>query len=207
MIRGVIFDLDGTLANTAFIHKEAWEIGLKKLNIKTDVKIEYLLGRKTADIAKILAGERWRELMEVKNEEYLRLVEAKAEATKCAKELTFYLKNKGIKVAIVTSSNRISATKVVRKIGVDFDLLVTSDDVSKGKPDPEGILLALDSLNVRPEEAIGVGDTEVDVEAYYKATLSKIYLVKSGVPFDEKKVRSKNAVIIDSLCELFELIS
>jgi hypothetical protein len=58
-----------------------------------------------------------------------------------------------------------------------------------------------------PHESIGVGDTEVDVEAYYNSRLSRIFLVKSGVPFSEEKVRSKNAIIIDSLCELFELIS
>lgn len=206
-ISAAIFDLDGTLANTALIHKEAWEIGLKKLGIVTDVKIEYLLGRKTSDIAKLLAGERWKELVEIKNEEYLRLVETKAEATKCAKEVISYLIQKYVKIAIVTSSNRVSAMKVLSKIGVNYDVLVTSDDVVKGKPDPEPIITALNRLGVTPHESIGVGDTEVDVEAYYNSRLSRIFLVKSGVPFNEEKVKSKNAIIINSLCELFELIS
>ncbi|BCU69183.1 HAD family hydrolase [Stygiolobus caldivivus] len=207
MISAFIFDLDGTLANTALIHKEAWEIGLKRLEIKNDVKIDYLLGRKTSDIAKLLGGEKWKELMEIKNEEYLRLVEIKAEPNECAKELVSTLMSKGVRVAIVTSSNGVSARKVLDKIGVKYHVLITSDDVVKGKPDPESIVIALNKLNVKPMESIGIGDTEIDVEAYYSAGLRGIYLLRSGVPFNEEKVRERNAVIISSLCELFELIS
>ena len=204
-MKGAIFDLDGTIANTAFLHKKAWELALKELGISTNVKIEYLLGRKTSEIAKILANEKWEELMNVKNKIYLQLVDNEAEATECSRELFKELKSKNVKIAIVTSSNRISATKVLSKIGLNYDVLVSGDDVKLGKPNPEGVLKALNELRVEPEKVIGVGDTDVDVTAYYNAGIKKIFLVESGVPYDKGKVLMMGAVIIKSLCDLLQL--
>jgi len=203
-LKGIIFDLDGTLANTAFIHKEAWEIALNRLGIKSEVKIETLLGRKTAEIAKILAGDKWKELMEVKNQIYLELVKGKAKRTECAKELIDKAKEKGYKIAIVTSSNSISAREVLNTIQLFPDLLITSDEVKNGKPDPEGVVLALNRLNLDPHSSIGVGDTEVDAVAFKNAKLGKIYLVKSEVPINEERVRSMGINIVNSLCEILE---
>ena len=203
-MKGIIFDLDGTLANTAFIHKEAWEIALNELGMKSEIRIETLLGRKTAEIAKILANDRWKELMELKNKIYMGLVKEKAKRTKCAKELTDKAKEKGYKIAIVTSSNLISAREVLNAIQIFPDLLVTSDEVKNGKPDPEGVILALNRLNLDARSSIGIGDTEVDVMAFKNANLGKIYLVKSEVPIDEEKVRNMGAKIVNSLCEILE---
>jgi len=203
-LKGIIFDLDGTLADTAFIHKEAWEIALNKLGIKSEVKIETLLGRKTAEIAKILAGDKWKELMEVKNQIYLELVKGKAKRTECAKELIDKAKEKGYKIAIVTSSNSISAREVLNTIQLYPDLLITSDEVKNGKPDPEGVIFALNRLNLDPHSSIGVGDTEVDIVAFKNAKLGKIYLVKSEVPINEERVRSMGVKIVNSLCEILE---
>ena len=203
-MKGIIFDLDGTLANTAFIHKEAWEIALARLGIKSEVKVETLLGRKTAEIAKILANERWEELMEVKNKVYLELVKEKAKRTNCAKELVDKAREMGYKIAIVTSSNSISAREVLNAIQIFPDLLITGDEVKNGKPDPEGVILALNRLKLNAKLSIGIGDTEVDVLAYKSANLGKIYLVRSEVPVNEDKVKNMGAKIVNSLCEILE---
>ncbi|BFH72460.1 HAD family phosphatase [Sulfurisphaera javensis] len=203
-MKGIIFDLDGTLANTAFIHKEAWELALSSLNIKSEVRIETLLGRKTADIAKILAKERWEELMKIKNKIYLDLVKKKAKGRECAIELIDKARKLGYKIAIVTSSNYISAKEVLNSIRINPDLLITSDEVKNGKPDPEGVILALKKLNLNPSLSIGVGDTEVDVLAFKNAGLYKIYLVRSEVPIDDSKVIALGAKIVNSLCEILK---
>ncbi|QIW24852.1 HAD family hydrolase [Sulfolobus sp. S-194] len=202
MNKGIIFDLDGTLANTAFIHKEAWEIALSKLGISTDIQIETLLGRKTAEIAKILAKDKWKELMSVKNNVYLDLVKRKAKGTSCSKEIIQKAKELGYRTAIVTSSNTISAKEVLNTIGISVDLVITSDDVINGKPDPEGILLAISKLDLNPRLSIGIGDTEVDAIAFKKARLGKIYLVRSEVPINVEKLTSLGIKIVSSLCEI-----
>lgn len=206
-MKGIIFDLDGTLANTAFIHKDAWEIALSELGIKTEVKIETLLGRKTAEIAKILSKDRWEDLMRIKNEVYLSLVREKAKSTECAKELVELGRKLGYKIAIVTSSNSVSAKEVLQTIKIFPDLLVTSDEVNNGKPDPEGVNIAVKKLSLDPSKSIGVGDTEVDVIAFKRANLGKIFLVKSEVPVNEENVRRMGGILVSSLCELFNQIN
>ncbi|AAY79521.1 beta-phosphoglucomutase [Sulfolobus acidocaldarius DSM 639] len=206
-VKGVIFDLDGTLANTALIHKEAWEKALDRLGIKSDVKIDNLLGRKSSDIAKLLAPNNWSELINIKNQIYVELVKEKASPTPCALDLLSYLRKKEIKTAIVTSSNKLSSGSVLKKLGITSEVVLTGDDVINSKPNPEGINKALSLLYLDGRDVIGVGDTEVDVEAYYKAGLGGIYLVKSGVPFREEVVKMYGGIVISSLCELLELIS
>lgn len=205
-VKAVIFDLDGTLVNTAFLHKEAWEIALSKLGMKASVDVTLLLGRRSADIARILAGEKWEELLRVKNEVFLDIVKRKAEALPCAVELVNKLRREGKKVAVVTSSNRLSATNVLKKAGIEQDCLITGDDVSKGKPDPEPILKALDCLHVLPSEAIAVGDTSVDLLAYRAAGVRAIYLVRSGVPVSEEVKKEAGAIDVENLCELERIL-
>ncbi|MGC9105370.1 MAG: HAD family hydrolase [Thermoprotei archaeon] len=203
-LKAVIFDLDGTLVNTAFLHKDAWELALKELCIETKVDVTHLLGRRSADIAKILAGDRWKELLEVKNRIFLKLVEEKAEPLPCAKDVLEFLRLNGLKTAIVTSSNRLSASKVLQVTGIIADCLITGDDVSRGKPDPEPVLRAVDCMGVTRSETAGVGDTIVDLKAYRAAGLRNIIYVRSEVPVDLSEVWELEAEVLESLCDLLE---
>jgi HAD superfamily hydrolase (TIGR01509 family) len=202
-VKGAIFDLDGTLANTEEIHKKAWEIALNRLGFETNIDISTLLGRKTIDIAKILVGEELAEtLAKIKTQIYSELIKSLAKSKECANELINYLKSKGISIAVVTSSMRTSALEVLKIINIHPDVLIAGDDVSIGKPDPTPILEAIRKLRVTPTETIGVGDTLYDVVAYYKSGIRKIFVVKSSVPLDEEEVYKYGAQILSSLCEL-----
>ncbi len=77
----------------------------------------------------------------------------------------------GIKKGIVTNTPRNRAFQVVRMLGIEqlFDTIVTSDDVSRGKPSPEIVFKACKNLGVEPEKTILVGDTHSDVDAGHDA--------------------------------------
>jgi pyrophosphatase PpaX len=77
------------------------------------------------------------------------------------------LKDKGYKLAIVTTKREDVALKGLRLMNLDqfFDVVVAYDHVKKVKPDPEPILLALEQLNAKPEEAMMVGDNFHDILA------------------------------------------
>jgi len=77
----------------------------------------------------------------------------------------------GIKKGIVTNTPRNRAFQVVRMLGIEqfFDTIVTSDDVSRGKPSPEIVFRACKNLGVEPEKTILVGDTRSDVDAGHDA--------------------------------------
>ncbi len=207
MIEATIFDLDGTLANTALLHKKAWEIALKELKIDTSFDISVLLGRKTLDIARILGGEENADLLaSVKTEIYNSIIKEEARPTECAKEIVEVMKDSGMKVSVVTSSKRVSAEEVLKIIDISPHLLITNDDVERGKPHPEPVLKALSQLNVTPEHAIGVGDTTYDIVAYNEAGLSDSYLLIGEVPVDKSVLRGMRYEEVKSLCELLTIL-
>jgi pyrophosphatase PpaX len=77
------------------------------------------------------------------------------------------LKEKGYKLAIVTTKREDVAFKGLRLMKLDpfFDVMIAYDHVKKVKPDPEPIFLALEKLGSKPEEALMVGDNFHDVLA------------------------------------------
>lgn len=210
MLRGVVLDLDGTLADTAMIHGEAWRRALSDLNIVTSISVERLLGKRAPEIALELAGgneELARRLLERKNTHFKELVNL-AKPKPCAMELLRMLKGIGAKLSVVTSSNRVSAYSVLEFTGMInlVDYVVTGDDVSKGKPDPEPVLRALSLMNTEPENTMGIGDTVYDYEAYLKAGLGVIVIIQN--PLVTGQINEiKDAVIVPSLCTLNKALS
>lgn len=80
------------------------------------------------------------------------------------------LRSRGIRLGIVSGA-RPEVMELLRAEGVlgYFDSVVLGADVSKGKPDPEGICKGLNALNVRPERALYVGDAPIDIQASHAA--------------------------------------
>jgi pyrophosphatase PpaX len=77
------------------------------------------------------------------------------------------LKVQGRTLGVVTAKRRMTVELAFRRLGIErwFDVVVTCDDTAAHKPDPEPILLALERLGARPEEAAYVGDSPFDVGA------------------------------------------
>jgi HAD superfamily hydrolase (TIGR01509 family) len=80
-------------------------------------------------------------------------------------------KNRGLKLAIASSSTRKWVTRNLQKFGLfnAFDAICTSDDVTAVKPDPALYLLALERLGVRAEEAIAFEDSPNGILAAKRA--------------------------------------
>jgi pyrophosphatase PpaX len=77
------------------------------------------------------------------------------------------LRKAGYRLCVVTSKIRDHAIRELRTSGLDglFDGLVSADEVRRPKPDPEPVLLALESLGIGARDALMVGDSVYDLEA------------------------------------------
>jgi pyrophosphatase PpaX len=79
------------------------------------------------------------------------------------------LRERGVRLAVVTSKRRLVARRTMEVCGLwdSVELLVAADDVARGKPDPEPVLRALDALGLgdRPQEVLFVGDSPFDLRA------------------------------------------
>ena len=96
-------------------------------------------------------------------------------------ELLPILKRMDIKVAALTSGNYLTVA-CLERLGIHhhFDAIVSADHVANPKPHPEGVELILGQLKFRPDEAVMVGDTTVDILVGKNAGLAKSIGVTHG---------------------------
>ncbi len=159
-IEGIIFDLDGTILNSRVLRVDAWLNAFADFGIQVSKEeIGPLLGLPGVDLAGRYSSKAFE--IEEAEERYFR---------SHIGELKFYpdveatidaIKKSGIRTSIVTSSRR----RFVEILGLRFSPVVTIDDVTVGKPDPEGYVKALEIMGISdPHKIIVVGDAISDMK-------------------------------------------
>ncbi len=103
-----------------------------------------------------------------------------------AEDLLEHLRSLGMPVGILTRNSRVSvivALEQFESVGaVDFDVIITRDDVTHNKPHPEGVLLASERLGVAPANMAVIGDYRYDVEAGLAAGALTFFLTNGAPP-------------------------
>jgi len=104
-----------------------------------------------------------------------------------AVELFKSLKEQGVRLAIVSSRRSISLLPTLEKQGLleDFDLVIGGEEVKGHKPDPEGLLMAMDKLGVKKEEFLYCGDTVLDAGAAKNAGVDFAAVLNGTTPMRE----------------------
>jgi HAD superfamily hydrolase (TIGR01509 family) len=86
-------------------------------------------------------------------------------------------------LAVVSGASRVEIESVLSAAGLEvFDVVVTMEDVTRGKPDPEGYLRALELLAVEPGKAVALEDTEAGVASAKTAGLYTVGLLGTMGP-------------------------
>lgn len=180
--KGLIFDLDGTLVNSMPTHFTAWCKALDEHGAPGifPEDIFYAMGgRPTKDIVKELNGEMNLSLDPdtvalSKRAAFLELlddIEIVAPVVEFAKE------NYGeVPMAVATGGTRRIAEKTLKALGLYnlFQTVVTADDVTCGKPDPEIFLKAASIINVAPKECVAFEDAAPGIIAARAAGMTVI---------------------------------
>jgi len=178
MTRAVLWDLDGTLVDSEEFHWQAWRDILTPEGVS--ISYEQFLasfGRKNDPIMRDWLGagytpERGARLADAKEADYRRLVGAHGlHALPGAREWLTALHAAGWKQAIVTSAPAANAEVMLAALGPGslFEAVVTAEDVSAGKPDPEVFLTGAARLGVPPSRAIVVEDAPAGIEGARRA--------------------------------------
>jgi phosphoglycolate phosphatase len=105
----------------------------------------------------------------------------------------------GLAQGVVTSGSRPRVEREIQALGVSrhVAVLVCGDDISRRKPDPEALLMALDALRVAPRDAAYVGDSPEDVGMARNAGVRSIG-VPGGFPNREALFASKPDAMVES---------
>ena len=192
MIRGVLWDLDGTLVDSAEYHWFSWRDTLAAEGIEITYQ-QFLesFGQKNDRILALWLGadapaERIHRIGEAKEKEYRRLAEVHGlTPLPGAADWIHRLHARGWKQAIASSAPLENVQVMLRALRVDgdFDAIVAAEDVSAGKPDPQVFLKAAQKIGVPPHRCVVVEDAPAGIEAARRAGI-KCIGVSSGKSLD-----------------------
>ncbi len=170
---GAIWDVDGTLVDTAELHFRAWEKVCQELGrpfSRADFAATF--GRRNPEIIRHLFGNRFDdpEIAALGDrKEVLYRAEARSGVTPLpgVAALLEGLHQAGFRQAIGSSAPRANLDLILELTGVQryFTAVVSSEDTQRGKPDPQVFLIAAGRLGIAPERCVVLEDAVAGVEA------------------------------------------
>ena len=181
MLAAILFDLDGTLANTDPIHFLTWQELLRTYDLEIDetfyksrisgrlnpVIVQDILPHLTASEGKRVADEK---------EAHFRLLATELQCLPGLLDVLAWTDECRLQRALVTNAPRANAEfmlEVLELIEI-FPQVILAEDAPAGKPDPAPYLLALSRLGVKPEEALAFEDSPSGIRS---AVAAGIYTV------------------------------
>ena len=182
-----LFDCDGTIADSMPLHYVAWKQTLSENNCDFPEKLFYDWGGIPTDKIVALLNEKHGLAMPVehvvttKEHRFYDLLPK----LKVIPEVLEHIdaKHGHIPFAVVSGGTRESVSKTLTILGLldRFDILVCSDDYTRGKPDPEAYLMAAERLGVAPEKCLVFEDTDLGIQA---AKAAGMQWVKIPAPWE-----------------------
>ncbi|WP_444997728.1 HAD family hydrolase [Aliikangiella sp. IMCC44359] len=165
-LKGVIFDLDGTLADT-------------KLNFSAICQeVNLPIGTALLEYCAQLKDEKKRKHIFSVIKKHELEGAAQAEWIEGAEKMLTQLNNAHIPMAILTRNMKPAAKITIDKLQIPIKLVLTREDC-KPKPDPEGLLMIADHWQIHPNQLVYVGDYKFDLIAAQNAGMSG-YLKTNG---------------------------
>jgi len=189
LYRALLFDLDGTLADTDSLHLPTWVDVLEPYGVRVDEEFyrESLSGRNTSEIVRDL-------LPELSDEENRSVGDAKeARFRERATELeplpslvdfVEHGRERGMRVALVTNAPEENVEALMLALGLRnlFDTVVLADEVEAVKPDPAPYTAALKKLGVPAEEALAFEDSISGISSSVAAGIPTVGIASSQKP-------------------------
>lgn len=183
-LQAILFDMDGTLVDSESVHFNCWNDILAEYGIRyeEDEFCQRFSGKATVEAAKEVVSHynlaiSPQALAQRKYDYFSEFVTTHLPPLMpFAKETLLAVKQKGLKMALVTGSARDEALPILKGYGFYelFDCVVTKDDVVNPKPAGDPYLLALQTLAINPANAVAVEDTNTGVTAAFNAQLAVI---------------------------------
>ncbi|HHQ0924553.1 TPA: beta-phosphoglucomutase [Listeria monocytogenes] len=201
-LKGVVFDLDGVITDTAHYHYLAWKKTAESIGIEFDEAFnENLKGVSRIDSLLLILKKDGREndfteeqieaLAADKNDFYVSLLKeiTPADVLPGIKELIVDLKKQNLKCAIASVSKNTRTVLSALEMEQEFDYIVDAAKITKSKPDPEIFVEACRGLGLETSEVVGIEDAQAGIEAINAAGIVSVG-VGSGLRDADMTVKS-----------------
>jgi HAD superfamily hydrolase (TIGR01509 family) len=220
-LKGILFDLDGTLVDTNDAHTEAWRLAFESLGYRIpfdriapeigkggDMLVPSILGRSAEEKdGEALRAHAAKEFLAMAGRETFKLFDG-------AEEILDALRDRGMKLALATSAKEEYLDAIFKSAGVDlrgkFDQIITADDAESSKPAPDLVLAAVGKLGMSPGECGMIGDTPHDAAASRRAgvvclgILSGVHTVDGMMCKGSREVWGSLRELLDNLDKALE---
>jgi len=188
--RGVLWDLDGTILDSAECHRLSWLEILRAERVSvTEGAFERTFGQRNETVLRKWLGD------DLSPAELARIADAKEARYRAllgergvvlmpgVLGCLEHLRERGWRQALATSAPRQNVEVTLVRLGVGrfFDAVVTSEDVVRGKPDPQVFFLAAERLGVLPERCLVIEDSAAGIEAARQAHMRCIAVGASAL--------------------------
>lgn len=211
-INTVLFDFDGTVMDTSDVIIKSWQHTFKTVEgkerpVEQIIRTfgEPLLFTMERVLPQIPAEDGLEIYRSYHRYNFSELISVYPGIVEMLKEV----KKAGLKTAVVTSRLKGTTYEGLEKHGLKgyFDCIITADECTKHKPDPEPILVALEKLNASPEEALMVGDTMFDILCAKNAGVKSVLVGWAmAVTEEEKTGADKPDYIIEEAMDLMKIL-
>jgi HAD superfamily hydrolase (TIGR01509 family) len=193
-VRGLIFDLDGTLVDTVYAHVFAWQRALDEAGMPIDGwRIHRRIGMSGGlftravgrEVGRPLSDDEAEAIQRRHGELYRELLPARRPLPG-AVEILRELREAGVVHGIATSGRRPEIDASLDALVVpDETVVVERGDVSRAKPEPDLFLACAERLGIAPDECYVVGDAVWDLLAARRARMLSVGLLSGGYGEDE----------------------
>ena len=202
MLKGILFDVDGTLVDSNQLHAEAWSEAFKKFGLEVPAEeVRTQIGKGGDQLLPVFLNaeqqkEFGEELKEYRGKLFMREYMDRVKPFPRVRDLLERILSDGRKIGLATSAKEEELERLKKIAGIE-DLIhkeTKSDDVERSKPEPDIFAVALKKFGIEADEAIAVGDTPWDVKACNKLHLRTIAVTCGG--WSEKDLREAGAIEI-----------
>jgi phosphoglycolate phosphatase len=203
----IMFDLDGTLANTGrdlanAVNYVRCHLDLAPLDDRLVFShvgrgVEHLLRSSLPE----RLGNQFKEIMDLFLERYeTHLLDATVLYPYVTETLDYFTDKRK---AVVSNKLRYLTVSILKGLGIEsrFDAILGGDSVSQKKPNPEPLRQMLSSFGIQPAKAVMVGDGEADIEAGKRAGVCTCG-VTYGLGSKEELIDAKPDLLLDDLHQL-----
>ena len=193
---GVLFDVDGTLVDTNYLHVVAWWQAFRAHGHEVSMRqLHRLVGQGSERLVTSVLGHPDEDVAAAHTDFYGPELH-RLPAFPGAAALLRAVKGAGATVVLATSASEKETEHLRRAIDADdvIDAVTHKDDAEESKPDPDIVETALGKAGLAAEHAIFVGDTVWDVEAARRAGLDCVCVLSGGIA--EVELREAGAVAV-----------
>ncbi len=207
----VLFDIDGTLVDSNYLHVDAWLRALQAVGHPVDAwRIHRGQGMGSSELLSTLLGAAADQVGSQAKEQHSEHYQQSSEQLRVfdgARELVTAVAQRGVKVVLATSAapDELEVLRSILDVEDAVAEITAAEDVDAAKPAPDLVHVALQRAGVPADRVVFVGDTVWDVQACVKAGVACVGVLTGGISAAELTAAGAVAVYEDCRALLRDL--